>query len=250
MSRLAVVGGALLISATILAGCRTPKPVPDDSQSVQAATDAYLAYERGDCNDVALWTEQNAVESWEAGEIRHSMLLIHGFCQELLGNRRDAIETYRRLVRDAPLSFASDDARERIRILRLTERDPEYQAWVDAARERVSEGRSARVPVDRVPADFPPLARKAAIEGYAIVEFGVTPNGNTDAPVVVDSHPPFLFDGAALRAVREWRYTRDPHGAENQRQVIRIVFQPVPNEPEIPLEDSSSADGETARTLP
>ena len=41
-----------------------------------------------------------------------------------------------------------------------------------ATRERAAQGSTGRAPVDRIPADFPPLARRAGIEGFAVVEFG------------------------------------------------------------------------------
>ena len=59
----------------------------------------------------------------------------------------------------------------------------------------------------------------------------MTPRGNTDAPVIVDSEPPLLFDGAALRAVREWRYTAEPNAGATERQAIRIVFKPQDESP-------------------
>jgi TonB family protein len=154
------------------------------------------------------------------------------------------------LILEGPLSFASFDAGERLRILRLTENDPDYKAWVEGARFRYSESDENRIPVDRIPAAFPPLAHRAEIEGYAIVEFGITPRGDTDSPVIVDSKPPLIFDGAALRAVREWRYTRDLESEESKRQVIRIVFQPREAESTLeetaPSEDSVSDESEVS----
>ena len=54
----------------------------------------------------------------------------------------------------------------------------------------------------------------------------MTPRGDTDAPVVVDSEPPLLFDGVAVRAIREWRYAADADGTQSERQAIRLVFKP------------------------
>jgi len=214
---------------------------------VESATAAYLAYERGDCDAVRRDLSRQEVESWEPTELRHSMLLVHAFCEELAGEDAEAIETYRGLIREAPLSFASEDARERLRILRLERNDPDYADWVATARERASSAESSRVAVERVPADFPPLAQKAGIEGFAVVEFGVTPRGDTDAPVIVDSEPPLLFEGAALRAVREWRYVEEPDAGETERQAIRIVFKP---ESESPPTSSTAPGEEPAESSP
>jgi len=246
MSKHALALSALFLSIAVLAACQTPSTDLDDTHAIQNAADAYRAYERGDCDAVARSTDEDTIESWEAGEAQHSLRLIRGFCQELDGDTSAAIETYRHLIRIAPLSFASDDARERLRILRLFERDPDYQDWVDSARDRAAQGSTGRVPVDRIPAAFPPIARQAGIDGFAVVEFGVTPRGDTDAPVIVDSYPPLLFEGAALRAVREWRYARDPTSSKSKRQVIRIVFQAADDEPQIPAAESADDNDDDA----
>ena len=228
MSMRATVRISLLIAATLLLGCQTPSSslsTADDVRPKQSVIDAYRAYALGDCESVEMATTPIAIEAVELGEVRHSLILLHGFCQEHAGDVDAAIETYRSLVRDAPLSFASGDARERLRILRLLDRDPDYLGWVETSRERATQGRSDRKPLERSPADFPPLAREAGIEGFAVVTFGVTRRGDTDSPVVVDSRPPLLFDGTAVRAVREWRYAKGRDDSEEQRQVIRLVFK-------------------------
>jgi TonB family protein len=66
------------------------------------------------------------------------------------------------------------------------------------------------------------VPRAAGIEGYALVEFGVTPRGQTTNPVVVESEPRFLFDGTSIRAVREWQYARSQ---DSDRQVIKLLFR-------------------------
>ena len=253
MSNRAIALCLLLTGAVVLAGCQSLWSRDDeegssaDAIAIRNATEAYLAYQHGDCDGVRRSASREEVERWQATELRHSLLLVHGFCQELSGQTQEAIDTYRALIQDAPLSYASDDARERLRILRLTRNDPEYGRWVGEARQRARSGSSERVPVERVPADFPPLARQAGIEGYAVVEFGVTPRGDTDAPVVVDSQPPLLFDGAALRAVREWRYTRDPSSTAAKRQAIRIVFKAASQEdPSLLEEDEGAGEADTA----
>lgn len=235
----------VLVGFFAFLGCQSPSPALQDlAGPLAAASDAYLDYERGDCDRVRDQANDEQLRDWEPTEVRHSMVLVRGFCEERMGDVERARETYRGLIQEAPLSFASDDARERLRVLRLAERDPDYKAWVDAARDRHAKGDPNREPVDRMPAAFPPIAQHAEIEGYAVVEFGVTPRGDTDSPIVVESEPPLLFDGAALRAVREWRYTRDPKSAESHRQVIRIVFQPQEAEPAI--EESGAGEPASA----
>ena len=123
------------------------------------------------------------------------------------------------------MSFAAEDARERLRVLKIEEQDPSYARWMRDARDRADPRKATRKPIDRIPAQYPPLAKSTGIEGYAIIEFGVTPRGETEEPLIVESSPPFLFEGTSLRAVREWRFMREPGAAATSRQLIRIRFQ-------------------------
>lgn len=216
----------LLVAATSWLGCQTPGAGEVPDSPLEATADVYLAYERGNCEAVEARREFLALDEWPVLEVRSSFLLVTAFCAERADEPGRAREIYRRILREAPLSFAADDARERLRVLRMVENDPEYGDWVAQAKIRALQGSTDRLPVERPAALYPPLARFARIGGYAVVEFGVTPRGDTDAPVVVDAEPPLLFDGAALRAVREWRYARDADGTGSQRQAIRLVFEP------------------------
>ncbi len=229
----------LFVAGALVSGCQTARQpettgVDRNDAIYRQATDAYAAYKQGDCARAERLVEPDAVEAWKPGELKASVQLMLGFCRERRGDVEAAREIYRGLVRDAPLSFASDDARERLRVLRLLERDPDYESWVESARARAAEQNAKRAPIERMPADFPPMAQEAQIDGYVVVEFGVTPRGDTDAPVIVDSRPPLLFDGAAIRAVREWRYAAKPGKRESERQIIRIVFRSTPRPTEAP----------------
>jgi len=221
------------LAIVLAAGCQSNRRQPTSAlqatatgSSLESATEAYRAYVAGDCATVEQTYRAAGVAKWGASEVRHSFDLLEGFCQELENDIGAARETYRGIVRNAPLSFASDDARERLRVLRRIENDPDYRDWILSAADRVSTNETPRDAIDRVPVSFPPLAQRAGVEGYAVVEFGVTPRGDTDAPIVVDSNPPLIFDGVALRAVREWRYSTSNDDPTTRRQAIRLVFRP------------------------
>ena len=220
------------IASLLLVGCQSTgsrEARPSDvagAVPLELTTEAYNVFVQGNCTGVQSRLEESAYQDWPSTEVRYSLQLLSGFCQELADQRDAARETYREIVREAPLSFASDDARERLRIMRIAENDPDYEQWVESARARALEGSTARAPIERTPASYPPLPFRAGIEGYAIVEFGVTPRGATDSPVVVESDPPLLFDGVAVRAVRSWRYAKDSLGDKSERQAIRLVFRP------------------------
>ena len=209
-----------------LAACQTEILPPQELQAVETATSAYHAYERSDCATVEKLTDEDALDVWEFNEMRHSMKLLYGFCREIDGDVEAAQAIYRKLVLEAPASFAANDAAERIRVLKIEANDPSYALWAESARDRVDLSKLNRTPIDRVPVQFPPLAKATGIKGYAIVEFGVSKRGATENPVVVDSSPPLLFDGASVRAVRRWQYMRETQVDPNSRQLIRLLFRP------------------------
>lgn len=216
---------AIALGSALLAACQPRILVPTELDTVQTSSDAYLAYERGDCLTVRRLADPDHLRIWAYNEMRHSMLLLQGFCRELDGDTAGARDIYRQLILEAPNSFASDDAVERTRILKLIEKNSDYDRQVRTAPERIDLQKRKRTPIDRVPAEFPPLARATGIDGYAIVEFGITRRGETDNPIIVESSPPLLFDGVAIRAVRRWQYMRKPSPSKDDRQLIRILFR-------------------------
>ncbi|MBK7950584.1 MAG: energy transducer TonB [Deltaproteobacteria bacterium] len=203
-------------------------PPPSESaeiQGIQVATDAYVAYQHADCETVYRLTRPDLLAAMQATELRYSLRLVRGFCQELDGDQPAARATYREAIQEAPTSFAAADARERIRILDLLADDPGFLERVERAAQGPHGPSGSREPAERPPALYPPLARAAGIEGFAVVEFGVDPAGRTVDPIIVDSEPPFLFEATALRAVRGWEYKTKRKADPSQRHVIRIAFR-------------------------
>jgi TonB family protein len=217
---------SLVLLVLVLTHCQSlDRYSPTEYEELQDASDAYLAYERGDCESAARLSSQERLQAWQPNEIHRSMLLLRAFCQEIAGDTKAARGSYEDLIQIAPDSFAGRDARERLRILIIEQNDPDGARWLRESRERAMEARSNqsnRVPVERRVASFPPVPQAAGIEGYTLVEFGVTPQGRTSNPVVVESSPRFLFDGASVRAVRKWQYTRSKN---SNRQVIKLLFR-------------------------
>ena len=62
------------------------------------------------------------------------------------------------------------------------------------------------VPLVRVDPEYPARAKQQGIEGWVELEFTISPVGTVQDAVVIASHPSIVFDRAALRAVRKWRY--------------------------------------------
>ncbi len=82
----------------------------------------------------------------------------------------------------------------------------------------------------RIPPLYPPEARSRRIEGRVVVEFTVTERGEVDGPVIVESHPPGVFDQAVLNSVRRWRFKpKEQDGkpvAVRARQPLEFKLRP------------------------
>lgn len=79
------------------------------------------------------------------------------------------------------------------------------------------------VPLVRVDPDYPPQAKQRRIEGWVDIEFTIAPTGTVEDPKVIGANPRGVFEQAALRAVRRWRYNpRIENGVAVARSGIRV----------------------------
>jgi protein TonB len=62
------------------------------------------------------------------------------------------------------------------------------------------------VPIVRVNPQYPLRASERGIEGWVAVEFTISKLGTVKNPRVIGSHPSSIFDRAALKAIRKWKY--------------------------------------------
>lgn len=84
------------------------------------------------------------------------------------------------------------------------------------------------VPLVRVDPQYPPKARQRRIEGYVDIEFTIGPAGTVEDAKVIGASPPAVFDQAALRAVRRWRYNPkvvDGTAVERHGVKVRLRFE-------------------------
>lgn len=58
----------------------------------------------------------------------------------------------------------------------------------------------------RIEPRYPPKAARAGITGYVIVSLNITAGGSVEKASVVESKPARIFNRAALRAVRKWKF--------------------------------------------
>jgi len=85
------------------------------------------------------------------------------------------------------------------------------------------------VPLVRVDPDYPPRAKQQGIGGWVELEFTISPIGTVQDARVTASKPTFIFDRAALRAVRKWRYnpkTQDGVPVARTGVRVRLRFEP------------------------
>lgn len=65
---------------------------------------------------------------------------------------------------------------------------------------------SDSVPLVRVPPQYPIRAAERGIEGWVVLRFTITAAGTVVNPEVLDANPKRIFDRAAKRALKKWKY--------------------------------------------
>jgi len=78
-------------------------------------------------------------------------------------------------------------------------------AAADAAMSEGTVDSKPRV-ISRGPLEYPPSAAKKRIKGYVVVNLLIAKDGSVELAKVIASSPAGIFDQAALRGVRSWRF--------------------------------------------
>jgi protein TonB len=78
---------------------------------------------------------------------------------------------------------------------------------------------NAPIPLVRVPPLYPMRASTRGIEGWVVVEFTITETGSVQDAHVVQADPPRVFDSAAVKAIRRWKYKPKVTGGKPVAQV-------------------------------
>lgn len=75
--------------------------------------------------------------------------------------------------------------------------------------------------------EYPVGARRDGIEGFVMVEFGLTAEGRTSDIVVRSATPPGVFDKAAVNAVKNWRFesVTPEEAARLPRSLVKLTFE-------------------------
>lgn len=83
------------------------------------------------------------------------------------------------------------------------------------------------VPVVRVNPQYPPRAAERGTEGWVELRFTISASGTVQDAEVTKSHPGHVFDRAALRAVRRWKYNpkiKDGNPVVRHGITVRLEF--------------------------
>ncbi|MCR9277851.1 MAG: energy transducer TonB [Pseudomonadaceae bacterium] len=84
------------------------------------------------------------------------------------------------------------------------------------------------VPIVSVTPRYPERAKRRGLQGYVVVEFGISALGNVVNPTVIEAEPSNVFDRAALAAVARYKYK--PSVANGEPVAVngvlhRLVFE-------------------------
>ncbi|MEE8166895.1 MAG: TonB family protein [Myxococcota bacterium] len=81
------------------------------------------------------------------------------------------------------------------------------------------------VPMVRVPPQYPERAMQRGIEGRVLVEFTISKSGSVKDARVIAYEPSKIFNKAALKAVRQWKYNpKIENGKPVEQPGIQVSF--------------------------
>ena len=84
---------------------------------------------------------------------------------------------------------------------------------------------SDAVPTLRVPPNYPQKAKRAGLEGYVTMAVDIRADGTVASVEVLESEPPRMFDDAAVRAMKRWRFRPKTENGENRPQKARQTIE-------------------------
>ncbi|MBE0469879.1 MAG: energy transducer TonB [Methyloprofundus sp.] len=62
------------------------------------------------------------------------------------------------------------------------------------------------IPLVRIPPEYPMRAANRRIEGWVKIEFTINTQGEVEDAVVIDAKPNSIFNSAALKAIKRWKF--------------------------------------------
>lgn len=144
----------------------------------------------------------------------------------LLDSGRQAMNA-KAFERSSQLIAAAKDVGQRFNGAAISQAEADLSAARDASSQQnniVSAASLKRVRM--VSPVYPDAARKRGVEGWVELAFTVQTNGSVDQVEVRNASPADVFDDAAMRAVRQWRFEPVERNGERveQRAMVRLKF--------------------------
>jgi TonB family protein len=146
--------------------------------------------------------------------------------QRLLDSGRQAMNA-KAYERSAQLIAAAKDVGQRFNGAAISQAEADLTAARDANSQQTNVVSAASLKrVRMVSPAYPDAARKRGIEGWVELAFTVQTNGTVDQVEVRNASPADVFDDAAIRAVRQWRFEPVERNGERieQRAMVRLKF--------------------------
>lgn len=129
--------------------------------------------------------------------------------------------------RSAQLLAAAKDVGQRFNGAAISQAEADLASARDATAAQTNIVSAASLKrVRMVSPTYPDAARKRGIEGWVELAFTVQTNGTVDNVEVRNASPADVFDDAAMRAVRQWRFEPVVRNGEKveQRAMVRLKF--------------------------
>mgnify|MGYP001472045159 FL=1 len=151
----------------------------------------------------------------------------------LLDSGRQAMNA-KAFERSSQLIAAAKDVGQRFNGPAISQAEADLAAARDANLQQTNIVSAASLKrVRMVSPSYPDSARKRGIEGWVELAFTVQTNGTVDQVEVRNASPADVFDDAAIRAVRQWRFEPVERNGQRveQRAMVRLKFsqQAAPN---------------------
>ncbi|MFC4310038.1 TonB family protein [Steroidobacter flavus] len=146
--------------------------------------------------------------------------------QRLLDSGRQAMNA-KAYERSSQLIAAAKDVGQRFNGPAIAQAEADLTAARDANSQQTNVVSAASLKrVRMVSPAYPDAARKRGIEGWVELAFTVQTNGTVDQVEVRNASPADVFDDAAIRAVRQWRFEPVERNGERieQRAMVRLKF--------------------------
>ncbi|WP_116807838.1 energy transducer TonB [Steroidobacter cummioxidans] len=144
----------------------------------------------------------------------------------LLDSGRQAMNA-KAFERSSQLIAAAKDVGQRFNGPAIAQAEADLTSARDANQQQTNIVSAASLKrVRMVSPSYPDSARKRGIEGWVELAFTVQTNGSVDQVEVRNASPADVFDDAAIRAVRQWRFEPvERNGTRvEQRAMVRLKF--------------------------